>query len=79
MAKLITSAKKKKEILDKLKPMSPFRELSNLMPAVGYIAGLSLVLNAVRDIFDVSIIKQFKLWSRYEIWIVRRKEVGKKE
>jgi len=59
---------------NKKKPMDALREMANLYPAIGYIAGLSIIMNAVKDIFNVNIIKRFKLWSRYEIWIIRRKE-----
>ena len=54
--------------------MDPLRKMANLYPAIGYMAGLSIILNGVRDIFDVNIIKRFKLWSGYQIWIVRNKK-----
>jgi hypothetical protein len=54
------------------KQMSPFRDFANLMPAIGYMAGITLALNALKDIFNVKIIKRFRLGWRYELWIIRR-------
>ena len=55
------------------KSMDALRKLGDFAPAFGYVAAICLVLNAVKDIFDVRIIKRFKLWSGYQIWIVRKK------